>query len=263
MEKKKLLFFVIKNKLITIIQSILYLKYNNIIAFILFFRFLAAVSCSEELQSPVFSENEQEAIILKAESSKVKQEYLKEAKQRAEDTKNVMTTVIQDASKKATQKTENPGENNPKNKNKPPCLGASLTEDGKCSVTKTEVLQGELGDIPSLAALSEERILVFVSFSMPEASLKHLCETLKDHPEVTLVLRGLIEDSMEKTARKIDEIKGVFEINPELFEQYDVQTVPTFVLVKKDKPVAMLKGNITLTYAKALFAEKGTYVSSF
>jgi type-F conjugative transfer system pilin assembly protein TrbC len=96
---------------------------------------------------------------------------------------------------------------------------------------------------------------------MPEASLKHLCETLKDHLEVTLVLRGLIEDSMEKTARKIDAIKGVFEINPELFEQYDIKEVPTFVLIKKDKPVARLRGNITLTYAKALFAEKRTYAS--
>ena len=258
-----MLFFVVKNKLRILIKAVFKIKSKNILAFLLFIRLLTPVRSSEELQSPVSSEDEQEAIVLKAEASQLKQAYVQEAKQRAEDTKNVMTTVIQDASKKATQKTENPGENNPKNKNKPPCLGASLTEGGKCSVTKTEVLRRELGDIPSLAALSEERILVFVSFSMPEASLKHLCETLKDHPEVTLVLRGLIEDSMEKTARKIDEIKGVFEINPELFEQYDVQTVPTFVLVKKDKPVAMLKGNITLTYAKALFAEKGTYVSSF
>ena len=110
-----------------------------------------------------------------------------------------------------------------------------------------------------VASNRDEKILVFVSFSMPELSITQLCESLKDHSEVTLVLRGLIDDSMEKTARYITGIKGVFEINPERFERHDIQVVPTFVLFKKDVPVARVSGNITLASAKELLMKKESH----
>ena len=147
----------------------------------------------------------------------------------------------------------------------PPCLSSlgstavTPVGGGKCLVSPIDArprIESIHSGTASLATTSDERILVFVSFSMPEASIKHLLESLKEHPEVTLVLRGLIDDSMEKTARYIADIKGVFEINPERFEEYNIQVVPTFVLLKKDVPYAKLQGNITLTHAKELFATK-------
>ncbi len=186
---------------------------------------------------------------MREEATRSKQRFIAEAIKRSYETKDVVGKVMKESTH---------GE-------QPPCLSSlgstalTQTHGGKCSVTPIDA-HPKMELIPSetsvLAATSDERILVFVSFSMPEASIKHLLESLKDNPEVTLVLRGLIDDSMEKTARYIADIKGVFEINPEGFEQHDIQVVPTFVLLKKDVPVAKLKRNITLGYAKELFKLK-------
>jgi conjugal transfer pilus assembly protein TrbC len=54
---------------------------------------------------------------------------------------------------------------------------------------------------------------------------------------------------MDKTARKINELGGVLEINPELFDRYQITHVPTFVLVKKSGETVKLAGNVTLNYA--------------
>jgi len=98
-----------------------------------------------------------------------------------------------------------------------------------------------------------QNLIVFVSFSMPEASLKALFEALDKNPDVKLVMRGLVDDSMDKTARKINELGGVLEINPELFDRYQITHVPTFVLVNGDKPALKLAGNVTLSYARDIF----------
>ncbi len=100
-----------------------------------------------------------------------------------------------------------------------------------------------------------DQLIVFVSFSMPEESLKALFEALEINPDVKLVLRGLIDDSMDKTARKINDLGGVLEINPELFDRYQIQQVPTFVMVKGDGTTLKLAGNITLNHARERFHE--------
>ena len=59
-----------------------------------------------------------------------------------------------------------------------------------------------------------------------------------------------------KTARRIAELEGVMEINPELFDAYRIEQVPTFVLIKDGKPHAKVAGNISLQYAKELLPKR-------
>lgn len=187
------------------------------------------------------------AKVLKEERDRLKQMYSVEAHQRLAEAKNVMNTLIKSSRK------ENAGL---------PCAASLANSKGRCSVAQKEkhprALLGneELQTVNKLGANGDEQIIIFVSFSMPEASLKQLNEALKMHPEAKLVLRGLIDDSMDKTARYIQSIEGVFEVNPELFETFSIEAVPTFMLMRKGKAVAKLSGNITLPFAKELFNAK-------
>lgn len=98
----------------------------------------------------------------------------------------------------------------------------------------------------------KEEILVFVSFSMPELSLKELSKEAGKH-NAKLILRGLYRESFRKTAEKILEIdkKGMgLEIDPKLFKKYQIKQVPTFVLIEGEKEIGRLSGNVTLEYAK-------------
>lgn len=238
---------------------------------------------AEKLPTPIVSKAlTQEAKTLKDDASRLKKAYEAEAHTRSNDTKKVMREALSDV--KSFEGTVQESKVSVK---KSPCCSSLSSEEQismmgeKCLVsastikaekeeTKTYEETAEMSaqttpplgsSSASLALFPEEQILVFVSFSMPEEVLRQLSKTLKDHPEVKLVLRGLIEDSLEKTVRKIKDLDGVMEINPHLFDAYAIQTVPTFVLIKKDKPAFKLSGNITLPYAKALFAEKGNYAS--
>lgn len=107
-------------------------------------------------------------------------------------------------------------------------------------------LESELGD-------SKKEVLVFVSFSMPELSLRELSKASKKY-NAKLILRGIYKESFRKTAEKILEIdkKGLsLEINPKLFKQYEIKQVPTFVLIEGGDEISRLSGNVTLEYAKS------------
>lgn len=101
-------------------------------------------------------------------------------------------------------------------------------------------------------------IIVFVSFSMPKSSLVELSNDSQKY-NATLVLRGIHEGSFMATKDKILEInpKGLrLNIHPDLFKQYDVRRVPTFVLVKNGKEVNRLSGNVTLEFAHSKLTEE-------
>ena len=87
---------------------------------------------------------------------------------------------------------------------------------------------------------SGPQLYVFVSFSMPDITLKRLVIQAA-RIDASLILRGLVDDSMGKTKDKItrlmeaDEfgqtnIKGGFAIDPTLFQRFDITQVPAFVL---------------------------------
>lgn len=106
-----------------------------------------------------------------------------------------------------------------------------------------------------------DQILVFISFSMPEASLKNLAQEAQrvsaQQHNVVLVMRGLYRDSFVKTAQKIEELGIAVDIHPELFQAHHVTSVPTFVRLEDGKSIHSLKGNVTLDFAMEAFGKEG------
>jgi len=124
-----------------------------------------------------------------------------------------------------------------------------------------------------LASMNDDsgpRFYVFVSFSMPDITLRRLMQQAK-RIGAPLVLRGMVEDDMNKTRIKVGKlldadkkgnasIDGGLSIDPTLYERFGVSVVPAFVLA--DAPVqactqtgcvtpdfVRLAGDVTLEYA--------------
>ena len=107
------------------------------------------------------------------------------------------------------------------------------------------------------ATVKDPKILVFVSFSMPKASLTALAKEAEKFGAV-LVMRGLKGDSFKETQAAFqdlgEEVQSGIEINPELFETYQIQQVPVFVRVKAStkgelQEIGRLSGNVSLAFA--------------
>lgn len=124
--------------------------------------------------------------------------------------------------------------------------------------------------------------LVFISFSMPDDSLRAL---LRDAERTgsPLVLRGMVDNSMKRTVERIGELLGTgkpgkdvidgpassLAIDPTLFERFGVDKVPAFVLpldatapcTPSGCPVPdhlRLAGDVSLAYALGVMAREGT-----
>ena len=76
-------------------------------------------------------------------------------------------------------------------------------------------------------------LLVLVSFAIPDTELRTLAEDAA-RLKAPLVLRGLVNDSMEETAKRVAALSkqaGVsFAIDPTLFSRFGVDRVPTLIL---------------------------------
>lgn len=83
-------------------------------------------------------------------------------------------------------------------------------------------------------------LIVFVSLGMPRPSLERLVADA-ERVKATLVLRGVQNRSVTKTAQTIAELIGKrtvsWQIDPALFTRFEVRAVPTFVLIDPSKPV--------------------------
>ena len=121
------------------------------------------------------------------------------------------------------------------------------------------------------------QLYVFVSFSLPEITLKRLL-TQASRIDASLILRGLVDDDLGKTRAKITQlldadsqgntrIKGGFAIDPTLFERFNITQAPSFVLT--DAPAARctesdcvsidhvrLSGDIPIDYALETMARE-------
>lgn len=78
-------------------------------------------------------------------------------------------------------------------------------------------------------------LLIFVSFSMPEPTLRRLVDqAAKAH--ATVVIRGFVHGSLRDTVARaqemIDNRQVAFQIDPQAFERFAVAKTPTFVLVR-------------------------------
>lgn len=122
-------------------------------------------------------------------------------------------------------------------------------------------------------SLKKQILYIFVSSSLPKESLKSL---LLEAQKIgaTLVFRGLINNSFKDTQKYFSEIlvsslsiddTSVQDssvkviIDPNLFEEYDVKVVPTFIM-KEDKSgnkYDSLRGHISLEEALLKFRERG------
>lgn len=101
-------------------------------------------------------------------------------------------------------------------------------------------------------------ILVFISFSMPKTSLIEL-NNQADKYNAILVMRGIYKNSFTKMKEKILTIssKGLtVEIDPQLFKQYGIKQVPTYVLLKEGKELNRLTGNVSLEFAYKKLQER-------
>ena len=78
-------------------------------------------------------------------------------------------------------------------------------------------------------------LLVFVSFSMPDPALERLVDQAA-RSGATLLLRGLVDDSLQKTVARVQRVIGQrkvgFQIDPQAFDRFTITATPSFVLIK-------------------------------
>lgn len=120
-------------------------------------------------------------------------------------------------------------------------------------------------------------ILIFVSFSMPKQSLEAI---LRDAKKIhaSVVIRGLIDDSFQKTYQRIAELVNSsggegMELNPLWFKRFKIQSVPSVVVLPTDSPCFndetcepardydQMTGNITISAALKMIRNKESVAS--
>jgi len=83
----------------------------------------------------------------------------------------------------------------------------------------------------------QDNILIFISFSMPENSIKAWL-TQANRLHVPLILRGLVENDFLKTRTKINALlkegKGAIQIDPLWYHSFDITHVPAVVVQGRD-----------------------------
>src|SRR5690606_25313759 len=93
-------------------------------------------------------------------------------------------------------------------------------------------------------------LLVFASYSLGEAALREILRSVAGIPNAAVVFRGIPEGMridtgmrpVQRMAAELDPVPNVI-LHPKLFQQYNVQSVPTIVSVGEDKQaVASVKG---------------------
>jgi conjugal transfer pilus assembly protein TrbC len=123
---------------------------------------------------------------------------------------------------------------------------------------------------PTLPGADEPRLIVFISLSMPEATLARLVDQAA-RARAQLLLRGLSDGSLPRTATRIQQLIGTravaVQIDPRAFDRYAIQRVPSFVLARPGAQDAacngeqcaraddhvMAAGDVSLDYALAHF----------
>lgn len=104
------------------------------------------------------------------------------------------------------------------------------------------------------------QIMMFVSFSMPEMEMKQRVADAADYG-IPVILRGMVNNDMRQTATAVgrlvnDSKRGGVEIEPTLFRQFGVHTVPQLI-VTCDGHTDRLSGDLSLPEALKKVAETG------
>ena len=92
-------------------------------------------------------------------------------------------------------------------------------------------------ECPAETLDAEPQVLIFVSLSMPEQSLKLWAEQA-DKIKAKLLLKGFVDDSLQatidETLRIFKEPKADFLVHPEAFEKFNIDKVPAVVIANPD-----------------------------
>ena len=84
------------------------------------------------------------------------------------------------------------------------------------------------------ASSTQPTLMIFVTLAMPAASLR-LIATQAARSGATIVIRGLKDDSMQRTLAAVKNVIGeskvAWQIDPPAFARFRVERAPTFVLV--------------------------------
>lgn len=111
---------------------------------------------------------------------------------------------------------------------------------------------------------SQSSVIIFVSFSMPNESIKGwMKEAEKIHAPV--IIRGLVNNSFKETIKKISELvgdnKGGLQLDPELFREFKVKAVPA-VVVRNGNAHDIVYGDVHLDYALQKIVKQNDVMSS-
>ncbi len=113
----------------------------------------------------------------------------------------------------------------------------------------------------------KRQLYYFFSFSMPERELEQALHDAinlgEKNEDVILVLRGLVKNDFKVTIKAFHDLKestGLFdvdfpvELNPELFQEYAIEKVPTVVYLSEDG-AGRISG-VSIPYAFSRFSEE-------
>lgn len=123
---------------------------------------------------------------------------------------------------------------------------------------------------PGLPVSIGPRLLVFVSFAMPELTITRLLDQAA-RAQATVVLRGLVNGSIRDTVQRMQRLIGsrqvAVQIDPQTFDRFLIVRTPSFVLVRDgaatlpcatgmciaNEQFAMAAGDVSLDYALRFF----------
>ena len=134
----------------------------------------------------------------------------------------------------------------------PPLPQANL--EGILEDPCTDCFSGDISE-------SAPKLLVFLSFSVPNETWIQLGHEMDKHDAVC-VLRGIPNHSFQAFAHKIAELKNKgfsadVQLNPNLFKEYNITAVPSFVLLHDSEgEYDKITGNVSLEYAQKRFADE-------
>lgn len=122
-------------------------------------------------------------------------------------------------------------------------------------------------------------LMIFVSFSMPEPTLRRLVDQAA-RTQASLVVRGFINGSLQETVARAQGLIGnrqvAFHIDPQAFDRFAVDKTPTFVLVRggaQGQPCgaglcfaadafAAASGDVSLDYALEFIARQAPHFAT-
>ncbi|MDO9002622.1 MAG: type-F conjugative transfer system pilin assembly protein TrbC [Aquabacterium sp.] len=103
------------------------------------------------------------------------------------------------------------------------------------ALSKAYALQMKITQPTRLVLGDGPILMVFISLSMPEATLKRLVNQAA-RAKASLLIRGLLNGSLRDTVARTQALLAdqsvAFQIDPQAFERYAITQVPSFVLVR-------------------------------